>query len=109
MTDVAQFKIDVALPEVVLDVLARACGFRLFYDRATDPPVYTLSARRDAGVVRYVVEHAGTRESVCAFLAGYAAAQQVTSQILNEVEHANRKLVDDMRRRVLGRKEGTND
>ncbi len=92
-------KIDDELPAEVLTALAAACGFRLSCALGGDE--WTLSHPHGAIHVE-PVEHVGTRKAVCAFLTGYADMQLQTTQILNDLDSAQRKLLSDMRGR-LGR------
>jgi hypothetical protein len=89
-------KIDSELPTEVLVALAKACGFSLAYERSSGADEWTLS--HGHGVSH--VQHVGTRKDVCAFLIGYADMQLTTTQILNDVESAHRKLIADMRDRL---------
>lgn len=89
-------KIDTDLPVVVLVAVAEACGLSVSWDRAPGADAWTLSA----GHGDRRIDHVGTKQSVCAFLTGYAAMQQQTVQILNEFGSAQRELVADMLARV---------
>ncbi len=89
-------KIETDMPTDVLACVAEACGFRVAYDRRPDADEWTLS--RGHGVKH--IQHAGTRQSVCAFLNGYAAMQLQTTQILNDMDNAHRRLVLEMRERL---------
>ena len=86
-------KIDDNLPTEVLTALAEALGFSVAFDRSPDTDKWTLSA----GHGETYVQHVGTRQGVCAFLTGYAAMRLQTTQILNDFDNANRKLVLEMR------------
>lgn len=86
-------KIDVDLPTEVLGALARACGFLLSYDRTPGADAWTLSH----GHGPTYVQHVGTRQAVCAFLTGYADMQLQTTQILNELDSAQQRLIVDVR------------
>ena len=96
-------KIDDNLPTEVLTALADACGFRIACDRTPGVDAWTLSQRLPAGTVTMHVEHVGTRQSVCAFLIGFSSMQLQTTQILNEIDGANRRLILDMMARLGGR------
>jgi hypothetical protein len=87
--------IDDNLPEVVLIALAEALGFRIAYARQPGVDEWTLSAGHGVNHVQYV----GTRASVCAFLAGYAAMKLQTTQMLNDMDNAHRRMVIEMRDR----------
>lgn len=89
-------KIENNLPTEVLTALAKACGFSSAFDRSPGTDEWTLSAGHGATHV----QHVGTRQSVCAFLTGYAAMQIKTTQILNDLDNANRRLILDMRARL---------
>lgn len=89
-------KIDDSLPTPVLSALAEACGFRLSHDVAPGVDAWTLS--HDHGPSR--IQHVGTRQNVCAFLAGYADMQLQTSQLFNELDKDHRSLVLDLRTRL---------
>ena len=91
-------KIDPDLPTVVLSTVAEACGFRIVYDHSPGADAWEISAGHGASHVQYV----GTRQSVCAFLAGYAAMRLQTTQILNDLDAAHRRLIFDMRDRLGG-------
>ena len=91
-------KIENNLPTEVLTALAEALGFRVAFDRSPGTDEWTLSAGHGATYVH----HVGTRQGVCAFLTGYGAMQLQTTQILNDLDNANRRLILDMRAR-LGR------
>jgi hypothetical protein len=86
-------KIDDELPVAVLDAIAHALGFRVFYDRREDVDEWTLSAGHGASHVQYV----GTRKSICAFLAGYGAMRARAVQMLNDAERANKNTIADCR------------
>lgn len=88
-------KIDNNLPTEVLAALAKACGFRITFD-SPEAHEWTLSHEH----VPTLVQHVGTRQDVCAFLTGYADMQLLTTQILNELDSANRNLILDMRARL---------
>lgn len=83
------------LPPEVVVALASACGFKVSYERRPGEDKWVLSAGH--GVKR--VEHVGTKEVISAFLSGYASMQMQTTQILIDMEIANRKLLQDMRDR----------
>lgn len=89
-------KIDDSLPTEVLSALAEACGFRLSHDTASGVDAWTLSH----GHGPTHVQHVGTRQNVCAFLAGYADMQLQTAQLLNELDRSHRSLVLDLRTRL---------
>jgi len=95
-------KIEDNLPTEVLTALAEACGFQVVFDRAPGTDEWTLTAGRFAGPLQYDVQYVGTRQSVCAFLTGYASMQLQTTQILNDLDRAHQGLILDMRER-LGR------
>lgn len=94
-------KIDDDLPTEVLTALAEGCGFRLAFD-LPDGDKWTLSTSIVAGQITMPIQHVGTRRSVCAFLSGYSSMLLKTTQILNDLERANRKLLLDMRARLGG-------
>ena len=89
-------KIENNLPPEVLTALAEACGFRLAFDRSPGTDEWTLSVGHGVKHVQYV----GTRQSVCAFLTGYAAMRLQTKQILNDLDSAHRVLILDIRNRL---------
>lgn len=82
-------KIDTDLHPDVLSALAEGCGFRVSYDRTPGADAWTLSSGHGADHVQY----AGTRQSTCAFLAGYAAMRVRARALLGELEEAHRRLV----------------
>lgn len=94
-------KIDDNLPTEVLTALAEGCGFRLAFD-LPDGNKWTLSTSIVAGQITVPLQHVGTRRSVCAFLIGYSSMRLQTTQILNDLDSANQKMILDMRER-LGR------
>ena len=89
-------RIENNLAAEVLTVLAEACGFCVAFDRSPGADEWTLSAGHGVKHVQYV----GTRQSVCAFLTGYAAMQLQTTQILNDLDNAHRRLILDVRERL---------
>lgn len=89
-------KIETEFPTAVLTALAAACGFHLVFDHSPGVDEWTLSTGHGAKYYQYI----GTRQSVCAFLAGYAAMQIQTTQVLNELNSAHQKLILDMRARL---------
>lgn len=89
-------KIETSLPTEALTALAEACGFNVTVDRRPGTDEWTLSAGHGVKHVQYV----GTRQSVCAFLTGYAAMRLQTAQILNDLDNAHRRLILDMRERL---------
>jgi hypothetical protein len=89
-------KIDDNLHIEVLSALAKACGFSVAYDRSPGADTWTLSAGHGDEHLQYV----GTRQCVCAFLHGYAAMRLQTTQILNELDNAQRRQILDMRSRL---------
>lgn len=80
----------------VLSVLAKACGFRVAFDRSPGADEWELSAGHGENHVQYV----GTRQGVSAFLTGYGAMQLQTRQILNDLDSAHRKILLDMKTRI---------
>ena len=93
-------KIDDELPTEVLNALAVACGFHL----SSTPGVDEWTLSHPHGVIHTEpVHHVGTRKAICAFLTGYADMQLQTTQILNDFDSAQRKLILEMRGRSFGR------
>ena len=91
-------KIDTDLPVDVLVLLAQACGFQVSYDRRPAADEWTLSAGHGIAHRQFT----GTRQVVCAFLSGYAEMRIRATQALNEIEAAQRDLVNDARVRLGG-------
>ncbi len=91
-------KIDDALPTEVLTALAASLGFQINFEHSPGVDEWELSG--DLGLTR--VQHVGTRRSVCAFLIGYSSMRLQTTQILNDLDRANQKLILDMRARLGG-------
>lgn len=91
-------KIENNLPTEVLTALAEACGFRIAFNRSPETDEWTLSH----GHGPTCVQHVGTRQDVCAFLTGYADMRLQTTQILNDLDNAHRRLILDVRK-LLGR------
>ena len=84
------------MPTEVVVATAEACGLRISFDSSPGADEWTLSAGHGVRHVQYV----GTRQSVCAFLNGYAAMLLQTTQILNDLDSANRRLILDVRDRL---------
>lgn len=84
-------KIDGDLPTSVLNALAESFGFRLVYDRTPNTDEWILSAGHGA----LHVQHVGTRQNICAFLAGYASMHQHARGLLDTLNKLNRELVDN--------------
>lgn len=76
------------LPSEVISALAEACGFRVVCDHAPDADEWTLSAGHGATHVQFV----GTKQSVCAFLSGYAAMRIKAMQMLNDLDAAHKQV-----------------
>lgn len=83
-------------PVEVIVALAEACGFRVVYDRTPGVDSWTLSSGH--GLTH--TQHSGTQRDILAFLYGYAAMQLKTTQMLNELDNAHRRLILEMRRRL---------
>lgn len=96
MSTVVTQKIDTELPLEVLVALAKACGFSVHYDRTPGVDSWKVCHRHSPTNI----EHVGTRQAICAFLTGYADMQMLTTQILNDVDNAGRRLVLEMRERL---------
>lgn len=89
-------KIDVDVPISVIGALAEALGFRALYDRRDNVDEWTISKGHGTDHVQYV----GTRASVSAFLQGYSAMSLATSQILNDLDNGNRRLIEAVREKL---------
>jgi len=66
---------------------------RISTDHSPGADEWTLSSGHGMRHVQYV----GTRQSVCAFLNGYAAMQMKTMQMLNDLDSAHRASMLAMR------------
>jgi len=91
-------KIETDLPDSVLNVLAKALGFNINFDRSPHVDQWLLSG----GHGKTYVSYTGTRRDICAFLTGYSAMRLQTVQILNDLDQAQRQLDRDMRSRLEG-------
>ena len=89
-------RIDVNLAESVMFAFAKALGFTLAYDRRPDVDEWTLDQGHGESHERRV----GTRASICAFLEGYATMHMQTRRLIGEVEIAERRGIDDARRKL---------
>lgn len=89
-------KIETDLPLEVLVALADGCGFRAHFDRTPGVDEWVLSRGHGKTYKQFV----GTARDVCAFLTGYAEMQLCTTQILNDLDNAHRRLILDMRTRL---------
>lgn len=89
-------KINDDLPLDVLTALAEGYGFSVALSRPPDADEWVLTAGQGAKLV----QHRGTRQSVCAFLTGYAAMLLQTTQILNEIDNGHRRIILGMRERL---------
>lgn len=89
-------KIDDNLHPSVLSAVAKSCGFSVAFDRRPNTDEWTLRAGHGASYVEY----AGTRQSVCAFLAGYVTMRERTATMLNGLEDAHRGLITAARERL---------
>jgi hypothetical protein len=94
-------RIDDNPPEAVIIGLAKACGFRVAYDR--DPNVrepnvdeWTLSAGHGKTHVQIV----GTRAAVSAFLVGYSAMQQRALSKLREIGFSHQDMITEAERKL---------
>lgn len=76
--------------------VAKALGFHLAYDHRPNIDEWTLHK----GHGPTYAQHVGSRASICAFLAGYAAMNVEMASVLNDLDTAHRRSVNDARQRL---------
>lgn len=81
-----------SMPDNMINALAIALGFRIV--------LYADSCDLSIGHGTSHTTYTGTKRSVAAFLLGYGAMQLQTSQMLNDLDNAHRRLIIDMRARM---------